>query len=186
MGKSRNSIIISGIIAAFILGSVSSVTLIEASPTSDAALIAALNGIRDAILGITPTQTVTVQSLEGPEGPPGADGQDGAQGLSCENQLIVNDLDPNFVVDPECAVTACDLNGDGGIDVSELQTLYDDNALPQFQPGQFDAEFDISALEDSVVGDDNGVIDNPDELAELNFFLPTLKDYPFFPCTIIF
>ena len=80
MGKARNSIIISGIIAAFILGSVSSVTLAQGSPASDAALIAALNEIRDAILGITPTQTVTVQSLEGPIGPEGPAGPPGPSG----------------------------------------------------------------------------------------------------------
>jgi len=80
MSKGRNSIIISGIIAAFVLGTVSSVTLVEGSPASDAALVAALNEIRDAILGITPTQTVTVQSLEGPEGPEGPPGPAGATG----------------------------------------------------------------------------------------------------------
>jgi len=83
MGKRNNSIIISGIIVAFILGSFSSVTLVEGSPASDAALIAALNGIRDAIFGITPTQTVTVesatpdiilQSIEGPQGIQGIPG----------------------------------------------------------------------------------------------------------------
>ena len=93
MRVKRNSIIISGIIAAFILGSVSSVTLVEGSPASDAALIAALNEIRDAILGITPTQTVTVNSLVGPEGPVGPAGTSQAGSWAPNSSTDPNDTE---------------------------------------------------------------------------------------------
>ena len=180
MGKRNNTITIAAIIGAFILGT-GAISLVDASPASDTALIAALNEIRLAIVGITPTQTVTVQSLVGPEGPRGADGQDGAPGLSCENQLIINDVLPVFVVDPECAATVCDPNGDGAIDASELQSLFDANGQEEV-----DAVEVISQSEFVAVGDDNGVLDTSQELAELNFFLPALQDFVFFPCTIIF
>ena len=182
MGVRRNSIIISGIIAAFILGSVSSVTLIEGSPASDAALVAALNEIRDAILGITPTQTVTVQSLEGPEGPPGADGP----GLSCENQIAIRNIVPGFVADLECTATLCDPNGDGEITPVELQLVLES----QFSGVPTTAgSAGVSAPDDPKfgIGNGNGVIDTPEELEFMHTNLTDFLGLTLDPeCTIIF
>ena len=82
MGLTRNSIIISGVIMAFIVGSITTGTMTSAQKDGQGGnlIIDALNNIADAINGITPTQTVTVQSLEGPEGPAGPQGEQGPEG----------------------------------------------------------------------------------------------------------
>ena len=62
MGLTRNSIIISGVIMAFIVGSITTGTMTSAQKDGQGGnlIIDALNNIADAINGITPTQTVTV------------------------------------------------------------------------------------------------------------------------------
>jgi len=70
------------VVLAFVAGSILTGTMASAQKdgVGDNLIVTALNNIADAINGITPTQTVTVQSLEGPEGPEGPEGEQGPEG----------------------------------------------------------------------------------------------------------
>jgi len=78
------SIWVLAVVCAFAAGSIMTGAAVFADDDDDGggniAIVTALNEIRDAILGITPTQTVTVQSIEGPQGPQGPRGFQGVQG----------------------------------------------------------------------------------------------------------
>ena len=108
----------------------------------------------------------------GDTGPAGADGADGASGtgsgLSCANQAAIVNVVPEFVIEPAC-VTDCDPNGDGVITVAELQDFFNAND-PNDPP--LNAAVFVDAIDASLIGNNSGDIDIPEELDLANSNLP--------------
>lgn len=105
----RNSIIISGILVAFVVGMFVSPGVAKghldfcAQPSADS-LKSVWHGLCDLQQQIDAIELIP--GPEGPQGPKGDKGDPGSPGtgggLSCENQLAIKQQIGNFVLDPEC------------------------------------------------------------------------------------
>jgi len=96
MRKRNNSIIISGILVAFLVGTIfSSPNYVDALPPWANDILVSIGLLEDTVLDLQ-TQIDTIELTPGPPG------SDGADGLSCENQLAISSQIQEFTPDPVC------------------------------------------------------------------------------------